>query len=213
MEPSITYLHLRNNIAQLPVKERHELLMQLIENGIDLTREEEEYLSRHDMKYYVGKLFQRMSHPTAYELNFADDTEKDIYVMNPKRLEILIPIMKDLDDSWRKTILTMAVFSNKGLEDSVFKTLPDKDKRFYANLCIVNSDYSSAEVVKYMSPKNQRLVIKQILERGEAFSNDHFKSLTKENQRLYRKLDRKRKNIQESVRNFIRKIINETVEK
>lgn len=211
MPESITYLHQRNIIDQLSKKERDELLKQLVDNDIDLTREEEDYLTNEQMRHYVGKLFTRMVHPTAYELSFADDTEKDIFVMNPKRLEILIPIMNSLDNTWRKKILTQAVFSNKGLLDSVFSTLSDSDKKFYANLSLVNSDYPSAMVMKYMTSMNQRSLMTQLKNRGEALDKEHFDNLTKENQKYYLQMDKEKKNVQESVRRFIRKIINETV--
>ena len=211
MPESITYLHQRSIIDKLSKKERDELLKQLIDNDIDLTREEENYLTNEQMRHYVGKLFTRMIHPTAYELSFADDTEKDIFVLNPVKLEILIPIMNSLDETWREKILTQAVFSNKGLLDSVFETLSDKDKRFYANLSIVNSDYPSAMVIKYMNTMNQKSIIHQLKNRGEALDKEHFDNLTKESQKYYLKMEKERKDIKESVRKFIRKIINETV--
>lgn len=213
MSDSITYLHRRNIIKQLPKEERDELLKQLIDTDIDLTREEEEFLSTKEMKRYVGKLFARVCHPTAYELSFADDTEKDIFVMQPRRLEILIPIMGSLDDKWREKILTQAVFSNKGLRDDVFLTLNDKDKRFYANLSIVNSDYPTAEVLKYMKPNVQMSLINQLKNRGEALSKEKIDNLSKEAKKYYNKINQERMNIQESVRKYIRKIINEAVSK
>lgn len=210
-EAYITYLHKRNMIPELPPKERTELLRKMINTDIKLTPEEEKYLSDKDMKAYVGKLLQRAGTLTPYELKFTDDTEKDIYIMTDKRLELLFPILNTLDDSWRKKILTQAVFQNKGITDELFASLSDADKRFYANLTIVNTAYLSALQLKYLSPKNQKSIINQLIERGEAFSAEQFESLTKENQKYYLEANTKRVNVQENLRKFIRKIITETV--
>lgn len=211
MSAPITYLHKRNEIAQLSKKERNELLIQMIENGIDLTEEEEKYLSKKDMEIYVGKKLQRAGGLTPYELKFTDDTEKDIYIMTDKRLELLFPVINALDDKWRKTVLTQAVFQNKGITDELFSSLTDENKRFYSNLNIANTAYLSALQLKYLSPKNQKLIIAQIIERGEDFSKDQLESFTPENQRLYKQLMKKHKNIQESIRRIIREAIEEVV--
>lgn len=211
MPGSITYLHLRPLLPQLSQKERTEVLRKMIANGIHLTPEEEKYLSDKDMKTYVGKLLQRAGTLTPYELKFTDDTEKDIYIMTDKRLELLFPIINSLDSSWRKKILTQAVFQNKGITDELFNSLSEEDKRFYANLTIVNTAYLSALQLKYLSPKNQKSIINQLIERGEAFSKEQFESLTKENQKYYNEANKKRMNVQESLRRLIRKVVNETV--
>ena len=77
--PNITFLHLRNQIDTLPGTERTALLNKMIDNGIDLTEKEEQYLSTDDMKRYVDKLLERASHLNAYEVKFTDEVEKDIY--------------------------------------------------------------------------------------------------------------------------------------
>jgi len=211
MSVPITYLHKRNQINQLSKKERDALLMQMIENGIDLTEEEEKYLSKKEMELYVGKKLQRAGGLTPYELKFTDDTEKDIYIMTDKRLELLFPVINTLDDKWRKTVLTQAVFQNKGITDEFFSSLSDEDKRFYSNLNIVNTAYLSPLQLKYLSPKNQKIIISQIIERGEDFSKDQLESFTPENQKLYKQLMKKHKNIQESIRRIIREAIEEVV--
>jgi len=186
MSAGITYLHLRNMLPELSSKERKEVLMQMIANGIKLTPEEEKYLSEKEMRAYVSKELERAGGITPYELKFTDDTEKDLYVMTDKKLELLFPIINSLDDSWRKKILTQAVFQNKGVTDELFSSLSDEDKRFYANLTIVNTAYLSALQLKYLSPKNQKNIIFQIIKRGEDFSAEQLASLTKENQKFYR---------------------------
>lgn len=207
----ITYLHKRNNLAELSQKERNSLLLKMIEDGIDLTEEEEKMLSDKDMKLYVGKKLQRAGGLTPYELKFTDDIEKSIYVMTDKRLELLFPIINSLDEKWRQAVLTQAVFQNKGVTDDLFNSLSDKDKKFYVNLSIANSAYFSPTQLKYLTPKNQKLIISQIIERGEDFSADQLKSLTAENQLFYKKLNIKRSNIQESIRLLIKKMLKEMV--
>jgi hypothetical protein len=209
MSTSITFLHKRNEIETLSPKERKELLDQLIKSDVDLTEQEEKYLSKNEMKAYVGKKLQRAGGLTPYELKFTDDIEKDIYIMTDKRLELLLPILNSVDDSWRKKILTQAVFQNKGITDEIFNSLSDTDKKFYVNLATANSAYFSSLQLKFLTSKNQENIITQILGRGEDFSAEQIQSFTLENQKLYNKL--KHKNIQESIRKIIKKIINEVV--
>lgn len=211
MPAGITYLHLRNMLPELSPSERKKVLTQMIDNGIKLTPEEEKYLSDKEMRIYVSKELEKAGGLTPYELQFTDDTEKDIYIMTDKRLELLFPIINSLDSSWRKKILTQAVFQNKGVTDELFSSLSDEDKRFYANLTIVNTAYLSALQLKYLSSKNQKQIIYQIIERGEDFSVEQLQSLTKENQKFYVELNKKRRNVQESIRKLIRETINEVV--
>jgi hypothetical protein len=212
MPETITYLHKRNMINQLSKKERDALLKQMIENDIDLTDEEEKYLSHHNMKAYIGKFMQRAGHLTPYELGFADETEKDIYILNDMRLDILYPIYHSLDDEWRQKILSVSVFSNKRIPDSLFDQLSEKDKKYYANLSIVNSAYLSPGELRYLTSENQRKIIDQIIGRGEDFRADQFESFTAENKKYYFKKLKERKNLKESLRDIIKNVISEVVE-
>ena len=209
-------MHQRSELKNLSPKERKKLLDQLIDAELELTHDEIHMLDKNQLKKYANKGFDVMCWISPEEWAVSDETQKELYAYNVRRAAISPKLFDSMDEKWRKNILmAVNVLSGYFLDKERFDKLSEDEKAYYVNKKIIKSSSLYPWEIPYLTLENLKKIIDQFLFHNGAndFTPEQLSGFSKEGMAYYKKQKEKlSKMANESVRKFIRQIINEVVE-
>lgn len=214
MSTSITILHKRSEIDTLPPKERKELLDQLIDAELELSHNEIKLLNKEQLQKYTNKGFEAMCWLSPEEWKMPDETQKELYAYNRQRAAFTPELFDSMSKEWRKNILmAVNVLSGYFLNKEDFERLSNSEKKYYVNKKLIKTSSFYPWEIPFLTLANLKKVIDQKLLRNDAedFISEQLKEFSPEAMAYYKKQKIKSMKINESVRKYIRSIINEVV--